>query len=52
MRVEVNGLMINYETSGKKGGPVVMMSHSLACSVSKGVAATGIGGENLPRPWP
>jgi 3-oxoadipate enol-lactonase len=29
MKVEVNGIQVNYELSGKADGPVVMLSHSL-----------------------
>ena len=32
MKVEANGIQINYELSGKSDAPVVMLSHSLACS--------------------
>jgi 3-oxoadipate enol-lactonase len=34
MRVKANGIEINYELSGKTGGPVVMMSHSLGSSLT------------------
>ena len=30
MKIEVNGVRINYELSGKDDGPVVMLSHSLS----------------------
>ncbi len=33
MKIEANGIKINYELSGKKQAPVVMLSHSLACSM-------------------
>lgn len=33
MKISLNGIGINYELSGKKGAPVVMLSHSLACSL-------------------
>ncbi len=33
MKVNANGIDINYELTGKKGAPVVMLSHSLACSL-------------------
>ena len=33
MRVEANGIWINYELSGKQDAPVVVLSHSLACSM-------------------
>ncbi|MGD9302452.1 MAG: 3-oxoadipate enol-lactonase [Desulfobacterales bacterium] len=33
MKVNANGIDINYELSGAEGGPVVMLSHSLACSL-------------------
>ncbi|NIS59692.1 MAG: 3-oxoadipate enol-lactonase [Proteobacteria bacterium] len=33
MRVEVKGIQINYELSGKAGAPVVMLSHSLGSSL-------------------
>ena len=33
MRVEANGIKINYEISGKKGAPPVMLSHSLGSSL-------------------
>ena len=32
MKIEANGIQINYELSGKSDAPVVMLSHSLACS--------------------
>ena len=32
MRIEANGNSVNYEISGRDDGPVVMLSHSLACS--------------------
>jgi 3-oxoadipate enol-lactonase len=32
MKMHANGIDINYELTGKKGAPVVMLSHSLACS--------------------
>ncbi|MDP6704870.1 MAG: 3-oxoadipate enol-lactonase [Alphaproteobacteria bacterium] len=32
MQIEVNGNTTNYEVSGVQDGPVVMLSHSLACS--------------------
>ena len=33
MKIEVNGIQINYELSGKKDAPVVVLSHSLASSM-------------------
>lgn len=30
MKIEVNGIRINYELSGKEDGPVIMLSHSLS----------------------
>jgi 3-oxoadipate enol-lactonase len=33
MKMNTNGIDINYELTGKKGSPVVMLSHSLACSL-------------------
>jgi len=33
MKKNINGIEINYELSGKEGAPVVMLSHSLACSL-------------------
>ena len=33
MKMHANGIDINYELTGKKGAPVVMLSHSLACSL-------------------
>jgi 3-oxoadipate enol-lactonase len=33
MRIKANHIQINYELSGKKGAPVVVLSHSLACSL-------------------
>ena len=33
MKTEANGIQINYELSGRDGAPVVMLSHSLACSL-------------------
>jgi 3-oxoadipate enol-lactonase len=33
MKIEANGILINYELSGKPDAPVVMLSHSLACSL-------------------
>ena len=33
MRIKANRIQINYELSGKKGAPVVVLSHSLACSL-------------------
>ena len=33
MKINANGIDINYELSGAEGGPVVMLSHSLACSL-------------------
>jgi 3-oxoadipate enol-lactonase len=32
MKLEANGINIHYELSGKKQAPVVVLSHSLACS--------------------
>ncbi len=33
MRIEANHIQINYELSGKKGAPVVVLSHSLSSSL-------------------
>ncbi|MBW2442206.1 MAG: 3-oxoadipate enol-lactonase [Deltaproteobacteria bacterium] len=33
MKIKVNGININYELTGPKGAPLVMLSHSLACSL-------------------
>jgi len=33
MRIKTNGIQMNYELSGKKGNPVVVLSHSLASSL-------------------
>ena len=33
MKIEANGIQVNYEWSGKEGAPVVVLSHSLACSL-------------------
>ena len=33
MKIETNGIQINYELSGKTDAPVVVLSHSLACSM-------------------
>ncbi len=33
MKVEANGIQINYELSGKEGAPVVVLSHSLGSSL-------------------
>jgi len=33
MRIKANGIQMNYELSGKKGNPVVVLSHSLASSL-------------------
>ena len=33
MKIEANGIQINYELSGKKDTAVVVLSHSLACSM-------------------
>lgn len=33
MQIEANGIRINYELSGIKQAPVVVLSHSLACSM-------------------
>jgi 3-oxoadipate enol-lactonase len=33
MKIETNGIQINYELSGKMDAPVVALSHSLACSL-------------------
>ena len=33
MKIHANEIDINYELTGKKGSPVVMLSHSLACSL-------------------
>ena len=29
MEIKANGIQVSYEVSGKKDGPVVMLSHSL-----------------------
>jgi len=34
MKIKVNDIQINYELSGKKGAPILMMSHSLASSLA------------------
>ena len=33
MRIKANGIWVNYELSGKKGAPVVVLSHSLSCNL-------------------
>jgi 3-oxoadipate enol-lactonase len=33
MKINLNGITINYELSGQDGAPAVMLSHSLACSL-------------------
>ncbi len=33
MRIKANGIWMNYELSGKKSAPVVVLSHSLSCSL-------------------
>ena len=33
MRVKANGIWMNYELSGTKGAPVLVLSHSLSCSL-------------------
>jgi 3-oxoadipate enol-lactonase len=33
MRIRANGIQMNYELSGKKGAPVVILSHSLSSSL-------------------
>jgi len=33
MRIKANGIQMNYELSGKKGAPVVVLSHSLSSSL-------------------
>ena len=33
MRIKVNNIQMNYELSGKKGAPVVVLSHSLSSSL-------------------
>jgi 3-oxoadipate enol-lactonase len=33
MRIKANGIQVNYELSGRKEAPVVVLSHSLACSL-------------------
>ena len=33
MKTHINGININYELTGQKDAPVVMLSHSLACSL-------------------
>jgi len=34
MQIKANGIKVNFELSGKKDGPVVVLSHSLACSIA------------------
>jgi 3-oxoadipate enol-lactonase len=34
MRIKAKGIQMNYELSGKKGDPVVVLSHSLGCSLT------------------
>ncbi|MGD8522130.1 MAG: alpha/beta fold hydrolase [Desulfobacterales bacterium] len=34
MKIEANGIQINYELAGKAEAPVVMLSHSLACNMA------------------
>ena len=34
MRIETDGIQINCEVSGKKGSPVVVMSHSLGSAMN------------------
>jgi 3-oxoadipate enol-lactonase len=33
MRIKANGIQMNYELSGKKGAPIVVLSHSLSSSL-------------------
>jgi len=33
MQIKANGIRMNYELSGKKGAPAVVLSHSLACNL-------------------
>jgi 3-oxoadipate enol-lactonase len=33
MQIKANGIRMNYEFSGKKGAPVVVLSHSLSCNL-------------------
>lgn len=33
MQINANGIRMNYELSGKKGAPVVVLSHSLSCNL-------------------
>ena len=33
MRIKANGIWMNYELSGKKGAPLVVLSHSLSCNL-------------------
>jgi 3-oxoadipate enol-lactonase len=33
MRIKANGIRMNYDLSGKKGAPVVVLSHSLSCNL-------------------
>jgi 3-oxoadipate enol-lactonase len=33
MQIKANGIRMNYALSGKKGGPVVVLSHSLCCNL-------------------
>lgn len=33
MRIKANGIQINYELSGRKGAPIVVLSHSLSSSL-------------------
>ena len=34
MQVSTNGILMEYELSGKQGAPVIMMSHSLGCTLA------------------
>ncbi|MGD9259881.1 MAG: alpha/beta hydrolase, partial [Desulfobacterales bacterium] len=33
MKIHANGIQMNYKLTGKTDAPVVMLSHSLACSM-------------------
>ena len=34
MKITVNNIVVNYELSGKKDGPVLVLSHSLGCNLT------------------
>ena len=42
MKIRANGIEMNYELSGAKGAPVVMLSHSLGSSLSMWVPQVGV----------